>query len=133
MLAAQSHRAARRLLLIASVLILIHGMIEMLSIVGLFIPQPFHFAFEELNQYWQATVVVGIVSGALRITAVIGIWKNRLWGWALGVLMCIITFSMLTLYLPAGAADAILAGGALVLLLAGKFHDTLIFPVNKIS
>jgi uncharacterized membrane protein len=129
--AVHNHRAARRLLIIASALVLIHGIIEMLSILGLFMPQPIHFAFEELNQSWQATIVVGIVSGALRITAVVGIWKNRMWGWVLAILMSTITFSMLTLYLPAGATDAVLSGGALILLLAGKFYGMPIVRVES--
>jgi hypothetical protein len=126
-----NHRAARRYLIFASILIMVHGLIEITAIVSLFVPLSFHFVFEELNQAWQATVVVGIVSGVLRICAVFGILRNRLWGWVLGLVMCVITFSMLTLYLPAGAADSILAGGALILLLIGKLGSTPIFEAGE--
>lgn len=126
-----NHRSARRILIFASILILVHGFIEIAAIVSLFVPLPFHFVFEELNRAWQATVIVGVVSGVLRICAVVGILRNRLWGWVLGLVMCIITFSMLTLYLPAGAADSILAGGALILLLIGKLGSTPIFDVGE--
>jgi hypothetical protein len=114
--------AARRMLVLASVLILSHGLIEVLSLVWLFLPTSFHFAFEELNQSWQATMVVGVVMGLMRITAAAGLFMNQMWAWVLGLLLSVITITMLTLYLPAGATDSILAGGALVLLVVGKFH-----------
>jgi hypothetical protein len=116
-----THRTGRPFLIVASTLLAIHGIIELLSILWLFSPATIQFAFGELNQSWQATMIVGVISGLLRICAVVGILTNRLWGWALGIAMSIITFAMLTLYLPAGASDAILAGGALVFLLVGRY------------
>jgi len=115
-------RAARRLLILASLLLIAHGVIELLSLLWLVQPPTFSFAFEELGRTYQATMLVGVISGLLRVAAAAGILANRMWGWALGVLMSAVTFAMLTFYLPAGAADAILAGGVMVLLLAGKYQ-----------
>jgi hypothetical protein len=115
------HRTGRPFLFVASTLLAIHGLIELMSILWAFSPVTIQFAFGELNQSWQATMIVGVVSGLLRICAVVGILTNRLWGWALGIAMSVITFAMLTLYLPAGASDALLAAGALVLLLVGRY------------
>ena len=119
-------RTARRLLILASILLIVHGVIELLSLLWLVQPPTFTFAFEELGRSFQATMLVGVVSGLLRIAAAAGILADRMWGWALGVLMAAVTFAMLTFYLPAGAADALLAGGALVLLLVGRFQGAAI-------
>jgi hypothetical protein len=119
-----SRRTARRLFSLSSVLLILHGLIEVLSLILLFnpsLPGP-HFIFAELQNSPQAVAGVGVVSGLLRLAAAFGILKNREWGWTLGLLMSGITFSMLTFYLPAGATDAFLSGGVLVALLVGRFQ-----------
>jgi hypothetical protein len=108
--------------MVAGVFLLIHGLIEISGLLSLLIPsyQP-HFIFEELQQNWQSAVWVGAISGSLRLLAAAGIFANRKWGWVLGVAMSMITFAMLTFYLPFGIMDALLAGVALSLLIVSYY------------
>ena len=78
----------KRLLTVAGVLLLVHGLIEGMGLFAFFSPsnQP-SFIFEELTRNWQYAVWIGVISGLLRILAAIGIFVNRRWGWALGVLI----------------------------------------------
>ncbi len=91
------------------------------SLVFIFSPSRINFAFGELVQSLPATLLAGMIFGLLRVTAAVGILTNRMWGWVLGGLMAVITFSTLTFYLHLSVADGLLAGAALVLLLLGKF------------
>jgi hypothetical protein len=115
--------SSRTILFIAVVLLLIHGILELMSIFTFFFELDVHFTFEELNQSWQAVSIIGILVGLLRVFAAVGILLNRMWAWLLGILISTATFAMLTFYLPAGAMDAILAGGVLLALLIGKYQN----------
>ena len=117
------HHPSKRFLVPASIFLALHGVIEVLSVIKIFVPVGFLFAFNELNQSYQATMLVGVVFGLLRISAALGILKNRMWGWILGMVMSIVTLAMLTFYLPAGVLDAVLAGAALVTLLIGRYPE----------
>jgi len=114
----------KRLLTVAGVLLLVHGLIEVMGLFAFFSPsnQP-SFIFEELTRNWQYAVWIGVISGFLRILAAIGIFVNRRWGWALGVLISATTFVSLTFYLPFGIMDAILSGAVLILLLVFNYGN----------
>ncbi|MGB9774888.1 MAG: hypothetical protein ACPL4I_12895 [Bacteroidota bacterium] len=108
--------------LIAAAILLIHGFMEVVGVLSLFFPsyRP-SFVFEELRQSWQSAVWVGAICGSLRLLAAAGILANRKWGWVLGVTMSVITFAMLTFYLPFGIIDALLAAMVLALLLVSHY------------
>ncbi|OQJ52705.1 hypothetical protein B5P20_00015, partial [Clavibacter sepedonicus] len=57
------------------------------------------------------------IFAALRITAAVGLWRDRLWGLALAGVMCVVTLVLMVFLLPAGLLDGLLSGAALVLLL----------------
>jgi len=63
------------------------------------------------------------VSGVLRILATAGLFANRKWGWVLALLLSVITFAMLTFYLPFGVMDAALVGLVIALLLTGRYGN----------
>jgi hypothetical protein len=115
----------KRWLTVAGVLLLVHGVIEIAGLFSLLLPnsQPPAFVFQELRQNWQMATWIGVVSGLLRILASIGIFKNRQWGWVLGVLMSLITFAMLTFYLPFGIMDSIFAAIVLAVLIISRYSD----------
>jgi hypothetical protein len=46
-----------------------------------------------------------------------------MWGFALSLINCIVTMSLMIFMLPAGIADGILAGTALILILTEYFGD----------
>lgn len=68
------------------------------------------------------------VFAALRIVASIGVLKNRMWGYALSVVNCVVTLVLMSFMLPAGILDGLLAGGALIFLLLARFGSSLILP-----
>lgn len=112
----------KRVLAVAGVFLLIHGLVEVLGLLSLLIPLQQHpFIFEEIKQNWQSAVWVGAISGSLRLLAAGGIFANRKWGWVLGIMMSVITFTMLTFYLPFGVMDALLASVVLALLLISNY------------
>ena len=117
---------SRPLLWVACALLSLHGLIEVLSLLLLL--DPAHpgpaFIFDELAHNWQMTLGVGFSTGVLRLAAAGGVLANRAWGWHLGLILSAMTFAMLTFFLPAGVFDAILAGGALLCLVVGKYGRT---------
>ncbi len=68
-------------------------------------------------------VIMGVIYGVLRLIGAIGLLKNRMWGLALSVINCVTTMILMMFMLPAGIADGILAGSALVLILIQYFGD----------
>jgi len=115
----------KHLLTVAGVVLLIHGLIEIAGLLTILLPvsQPPPFVFQELRQNWQMSTWVGAISGSLRLLASLGIFINRKWGWVLGVLISLITFAMLTFYLPFGVMDAMLAAIVLAGLIISNYAD----------
>jgi uncharacterized membrane protein (DUF2068 family) len=66
-------------------------------------------------------VIVGLVWGALRLIAGIGLRKNLMWGFWLSIIVCAIALAMMMTILPFGIMDGILAGTALILILTQYF------------
>jgi hypothetical protein len=113
-----------RLLTAGAVLLILHGAVELLPTLLIIFPaanQMPRFIFDELARNWQMTLGVSVVSGLLRVAAAVGILKNLHWGWMLGIILSVITFAMLTFYLPMGVMDAVLSGAVLIALLVGRY------------
>jgi uncharacterized membrane protein (DUF2068 family) len=126
-------RRARRELRAAAVLLLVQGVLmEGLVAVGLVvllvlgIPQAditAHaevFALPYLQDELDPMMAMSGIFAALRITAGIGLWRDRLWGLALAGVMCGVTLVLMVFLLPAGLLDGVLSGTALVLLLHAR-------------
>lgn len=126
----------RRMLRAAAVLILIQGVLmEGLVVIGLFvllalgIPQGtvteraeiFALPFLQDNLYLM--MAMSGIFAALRIIAGIALWRGLLWGFALALILCGVTLVLMIFMLPAGIADGLLSGTALVLLLRGRLGD----------
>ena len=129
----QAPRRARRELRAAAVLLLVQGVLmEGLVAVGLVvllvlgIPQEAvteHarvFALPYLQDQLYPMMAMSGIFAALRITAGIGLWRDRLWGLALAGTMCVVTLVLMVFLLPAGLLDGVLSGTALVLLLHAR-------------
>ncbi|MCT4574522.1 hypothetical protein N3930_47335, partial [Bacillus thuringiensis] len=69
-------------------------------------------------------MAMGGVFAALRIIGAAGLLRNRMWGYALSLITCSATLVLMMFMLPAGIADGILAGGALILLLLARYGRT---------
>jgi uncharacterized membrane protein (DUF2068 family) len=57
----------------------------------------------------------------LRIIGAVGLLKNRMWGYALSFINCVVTLVLMLFMLPAGIADGLLSGTALILLLLARY------------
>lgn len=126
----------RRMLRAAAVLILIQGVLmEGLVVIGLFvllalgIPQGTVteraeiFALPFLQENLYLMMAMSGIFAALRIIAGIALWRGLLWGFALALILCGVTLVLMIFMLPAGIADGLLSGTALVLLLRGRLGD----------
>ena len=122
-----------RLLAFAAALLILHGLIEVLPAVFLFVPAgdfaP-QFIIGDLAAHWQMTLGFSVVCGLLRLAAGAGILRKMLWGWLLGIILSAITLTVLTWYLPMGVMDAVFSGPVLLLLLIGRYPEA---KISRIS
>jgi hypothetical protein len=116
---------AKRLLGAGAIILILHGVMELLpSILWIFPSASMPtFIFNEIAENWQMILWVSLVAAALRMIAALGILRNLKWGWILGILISLVTFAMLTFYLPMGIVDAVLSGSVLVLLVIGRYQE----------
>jgi hypothetical protein len=116
-------------LYVAAVALTVHGLIELgpmllqgnrkTQAAGGF-PK---FIFEPLQNNLKVTMLLGEIFGAIRIIAAIGIFLSLMWGLALGLVISVVTFVIMTLYLPFGLFDGVLSGITLVSLLIAYFGN----------
>jgi uncharacterized membrane protein (DUF2068 family) len=124
---------ARRELRAAAVLLLVQGVlmeglvaVGLVALLALGIPQATvtdHaevFALTYLRDNLYPMMAMSGIFAALRITAAVGLWRDRLWGLALAVVMCVVTLVLMVFLLPAGLLDGVLSGTALVLVLHAR-------------
>ncbi len=81
------------------------------------------FIFTPLQENLKVTTLLGEVFGAIRIIAAIGIFLNLMWGWALGVVISVVTYIVMTIYLPMGIVDGIISTITLVGLFIAFFGN----------
>lgn len=120
---------------IAAILMIIHGGFMELGGVFCMIPalligtdkfnisQYFSFRLPYFQDNLYMMMVMGAIYGILRLTGAIGLLKNRMWGFMLSLISCIISITLMMFLLPAGIMDGILAGTALVLILLQYYGD----------
>ena len=75
------------------------------------------FALPYLQDNLYLMMVMSGVFATLRILGAVGLLRNRLWGLGLSLVNCVVTLTLMVFLLPAGIADGLLSGTALVLLL----------------
>jgi hypothetical protein len=114
---------------VAAVLMIIHGAVEIIGIVML-LPllkgydySSFGFSLPYLQDNLVQVGIMGAIFGILRIVGAVGVLKNRQWGMALSLIMCVTTLILMIFMLPMGIADGILASVALILLLKTYFGN----------
>jgi len=62
-------------------------------------------------------ISIGAIYGVVRIVGAIGLLKNKMWGFMLSAIDCILTMALMMFLLPAGIMDGVLASSALILML----------------
>ncbi len=75
------------------------------------------FALNYLQENLYLMMAMSGLFAALRVVGAIGLLRNRLWGLGLSIINCVVTLVLMVFMLPAGLADGVLSGTALVLLL----------------
>ena len=81
----------------------------------------FSFIVPYFQDHLYLMMVMSGVFGALRIIGAVGLLRNRLWGLALSVIICLVTLVLMIFMLPAGIVDGVLSGSALLLMLHAWF------------
>ena len=66
-------------------------------------------------------IIIGAIYGVVRIIGAVGLLKNRMWGFVLSIINCVITMTLMIFMLPAGIMDGLLACTALILMLTQYF------------
>ncbi|MFJ5956995.1 hypothetical protein ACIQC5_13675 [Paenarthrobacter sp. NPDC092416] len=77
------------------------------------------FALPYLQDSLYLMMAMSGVFAILRVIGGVALWRDRLWGLALSLINCIVTLVLMIFLLPAGIADGLLSGAALVLILQG--------------
>lgn len=120
---------------IAAVLMIIHGGFMEIGGVLCMIPalmlgtdkfdigQYFEFKLSYFQENLYLMMVMGAIYGVFRLIGAIGLLRNRMWGFVLSVINCVITVVLMMFLLPAGIMDGILAGSALILILMQYYGD----------
>ncbi|MGI6004446.1 MAG: DNA translocase FtsK [Christensenellales bacterium] len=109
----------------AAILILVHAAIEILGGAAAFFAAQ-ESAFQAFivpyfNENVRLMAAMGFIYASVRILGAVGLLKNRMWGFALCVIGCVVTMALMVFMLPAGIVDGVLACTALVLLLWGYY------------
>jgi hypothetical protein len=115
-----------RWLAIAAAVLILHGLIEVLPALMLLFPAADfapQFIIGDIAANWEMTLGFSIVCGLLRLAAGAGILRKMLWGWLLGIILSVITLTVLTWFLPMGVMDAVFSGPVLLLLLIGRYPE----------
>lgn len=119
----------------AAILMIIHGgLMELSGVFFIFFPlifgnnsietgKYFSFKLSYFQENMNMMIIMGVIYGLMRLTGAIGLLKNRMWGLALSVINSVATIIVMMFMLPAGIADGILAGSALVLMLTQYYGD----------
>lgn len=120
---------------IASVLMMIHGaFMEIggcLCLIPIFvmgngrfdISGHFSFIVPYFQHNMNLMLVMGAIYGTVRVVGAVGLWNNKMWGFVLSVINCVLTMALMMFMLPAGIMDGVLACSALILILLQYFGD----------
>lgn len=85
------------------------------------IRQYFSFIVPYLQENLHLMIIIGAIYGVVRIIGAVGLLKNRMWGFVLSIINCVITMTLMIFMLPAGIMDGLLACTALILMLTQYF------------
>lgn len=81
------------------------------------------FAMDFLRDNIILMMAMGVIFGVTRVIGAIGVLKNRMWGFVLALINCIVTMIVMIFMIPSGIIDGILACAAMILLLMGYFGE----------
>ncbi|MBZ2197957.1 hypothetical protein [Occultella gossypii] len=88
----------------------------------------FSFIVPYLQDNLELMMVMSGIFGVLRIVGAVALWRNRMWGLGLSLIMCVVTIALMIFLLPAGIVDGLLSGTALVLILQAWLGNDPVVP-----
>ena len=118
---------------IAAILLIIHGGLfeigGLLSIIPILLFENntaemvkyISFIVPYLQENLFLMLIMGGIFGVMKIISAIGLIKNRMWGFVLALINCIVTMALMIFMLPAGVMDGIFSCTVLVILLIEYF------------
>lgn len=124
----KKYKAAAILMILHGGLMEIGGCVAVLPLCitgndNLDMSQYFSFIVPYFQNHLQLMLVMGAIYGTVRIIGAAGLLKNRMWGFALSIINCVITMTLMMFMLPAGILDGIFACSALILMLTQYFGN----------
>lgn len=99
------------------------GVLLILNVDAAVLSRGFSFIVPFFDEHLYLMMAISGVFAALRIVGSVGLLKNRMWGYTLSLINCAVTLVLMIFMLPAGIADGLLSGSALILLLVAR-HGT---------
>lgn len=89
--------------------------------------QYFSFKLPYFQDNLYMMIVMGVIYGVVRTIGAIGLLKNKMWGFMLSIINCIITMTLMMFLLPVGIMDGVLASSALILMLTQYYGNKELF------
>ena len=83
----------------------------------------FSFKLPYFQDNLNMMIVTGAIYGVVRTVGAIGLLKNKMWGFMLSVINCIITMILMLFLLPTGIMDGVFASSALILMLTQYYGN----------
>jgi hypothetical protein len=106
---------------IASIVLIIFGLFELLGLLMLLAPKEYLPAnFESQSLFW---AIVSGLYGISRIIAGAAIWSNKKWGMVFGIILCVVTMVVAPTIIPFGVIDLIFTIIITICLLFAKYGN----------
>jgi hypothetical protein len=118
---------------IASILLIMHGLMEVAGLVAIFSPaQAVAQSFENFGGMGKSQiaanmmpiVLLGVMWGITRFIAAWGVWSMKKWAITLGCAVSVVSLIAAISIIPAGVADTLLGAPVLILLLYTWFGSS---------
>jgi hypothetical protein len=117
---------------IASILLILHGLMEVAGLVAIFSPtQAVAQSFEnfggmdkvQIAANMMSITLLGLMWGITRLIAAWGIWSMKKWAISLGCVVSVVSMIAAISIIPAGVADTLLGAAVLIFLLYTWFGN----------
>jgi uncharacterized membrane protein (DUF2068 family) len=117
---------------IASILLILHGLMEVAGLLGILFPaQAFAQTLENFGGMGKSQIannimsitLLGLIWGITRFIAAWGIWSMKKWAISLGCAVSIMSLLAAISIIPAGVADTLLSAPVLIFLLYTWFGN----------
>jgi len=113
---------------VASLLLYVHGFIEIAAIMLLALPSEYFAAsvFQEGRERMTFMALLSVIYGSSRLVAGYSVWSMKKWGIVFGMTLSIVTMIVAPSIYPFGVMDLLLAVPVLIFLLYLWFKDEVI-------